>query len=402
MKVCIVSTHYPSEDAIGEYSGLMAEELSKTAEVIVLANMNPKQPMISRIQSNGGNNQYIVLRIWKTGLFYPLTIFKNLIRQKPDIVHIQHEYFLYGKGYTAVLFPTILILSRIARIRLVVTMHHVIPRGEVRYFKRLLRTPAPETLIKAFLTAFNRTFAFSPKIIVPSVILKKTLSADYKISDEIIEVVNHFTNANVQRLLSKKGIEAKALLGLNERKIILFYGFLRPAKGIEYVLFALQKVKKIIPNVLFLLDFKVQPAYKSYLSYLKQLVHDLELSNYVKFQYISEDLLPAVFAATDAVVFPYISSIGMTPIAHLKAAAYGKPIIATSIESFVNEFVDHENALLVPPKNADALSRSIIEILTDKVLSEKLSNNLTQYCEERSKEKAVSNIIEIYQETLQK
>jgi glycosyltransferase involved in cell wall biosynthesis len=402
MKVCIVSTHYPSDDAIGEYCGHMAAELSKTAEVIVLANKNPKLPRISRIQSNEGTNNYLVLRIWKTGLFYPLTIFRSLIGQKPDIVHIQHEYFLYGKGYTAVLFPAILILSRFARIPIVVTMHHVIPLDEVGYFKKLLRTPIPEIWIKAFLTVFNAVFSLSPKIIVPSVILKRTLSKDYKISNEQIEVVQHFTEAKVQRFLGKEKLEAKALLGLNEKKVILFYGFIRPAKGIEYVFYALQRVKEIIPNVLFIVNFKVQPAYVAYFSYLKQLVSDLELSNYVKFDDVSKELLPTIFAASDAVVFPYTSSIGMTPIAHLKAAVYGKPIIATDIDSFSGEFVDHENALLVPPKDSNALGNSIIEILTNDGLSKKLSNNISVYCANRSVEKAVDTIIKIYEDALQR
>jgi glycosyltransferase involved in cell wall biosynthesis len=402
MKVCIVSTHYPSDDAIGEYCGHMAAELSKIAEVVVLANKNPKLPTVSRIQPNGGTRNYTVLRIWKPGLFYPFTIFRSLIRQKPDIVHVQHEYFLYGKGYDAVLFPTILLLVRLSRIPLVVTMHHVIPREEVDYIKKLLNTLVPEVLIKAFLTAFNGVFAFSSKIIVPSITFKKTLSTDYKIRDKQIEVVQHFTDTNVQRFLGKDDTEAKALLGLNEKKVILFYGFIRPTKGIEYVVYALQKVKDIVPNVVFLIDGRAHANYATYFNYLKQLVNDLELSSYVRFEeHVPEELSPVIFAASDVAVFPYTSTIGMTPIAHLKAAAYGKPIIATNIESFNKEFVDHENALLVPPKNPDALSKSIVEIFTDDVLSKKLSNNIAQYCAQRSKEKVIGGIIKIYQDILE-
>ena len=335
------------------------------------------------------------------GYFIHSQFFEAIIRQKPDIVHVQHEYFLYGKGYDAILFPIILFLSRLARIPLVVTMHHVIPREDAGHFKKLLRTSVPEIIIKVFLTAFNGVFAFSSKIIVPSAIFKKTLSSDYRIRDKQIEVVQHFTDTNVQRLSGKDSEEAKTLMGLNGKKVILFYGFIRPTKGIEYVLYALQKVKDIIPNVLFIVDGKAQPNYTSYFNYLEQLVNDLELSSYVRFENIPKELSPTTFAASDVVVFPYISTIGMTPIAHLTAAAYGKPIIATNIDSFNQEFVDHENALLVPPKDADALSNSIIEIFTDDVLSKKLSNNITQYCAKRSVEKAIDEIIKIYQDMLE-
>jgi glycosyltransferase involved in cell wall biosynthesis len=403
MKVCIVSTYYPSNDAIGEYCKHMAVELSKTAEVVVLANKNPKLPTVSKIQTNGDSCGYKVLRVWKPGIFYPFTIFRSLIRQKPDIVHVQHEYFLYGKGFNALIFPAILFLSKLARIPLVVTMHHVIPRKETGYFLKLLKIPIPETLVKVFLTAFNGLFAFSTKIIVPSVVFKKTLSSDYKIKEKHIEVVQHFTDANVQRFLDKDGTRAKTLLGLKEKKVIFFYGYIRPTKGLEYVFYALQKVKEAVPNVFFSIDGKTQTVYATYFNYLKKLVNDLELCNYVKFEDdVPEELLPANFAASDAVVFPYTSTIGMTPIAHLKAAAYGKPIIVTAIDSFNKEFIDHENALLVPPEDPNALSDSIIEILTDDRLSKKLSNNINAYCEERSREKAVGNIIEIYQDALQR
>ena len=402
MKVCVVSTHYPSDDAIGEYCWHMAVELSKKVEVVVLANMNPKLPTDSRIQSIDGSSNYLVLRIWKAGLYYPFTIFRALLRQKPDIVHVQHEYFLYGKGYDAILFPTILFLSRLARIPIVVTMHHVIAREDVGHFKKLLRTSVPEILIKIFLTAFNGVFAFSSKIIVPSAIFKNILSSDYRIRYKQIEVIQHFTDTNVQRFKGKDDKEAKILMGLNGKKVILFYGFIRPTKGIEYMLYALQKVKDTIPNVLFLVDGKAQPNYATYFNYLKQLVNDLELSSYVRFEEnIPKKLSPVTFAASDIAVFPYISSVGMTPIAHLTAAAYGKPIIATNIDCFNKEFVDHENAFLVPPKDADALSKSIVKIFTDDALSKKLSNNITQYCAERSAEKAIGEILEIYRDALQ-
>jgi glycosyltransferase involved in cell wall biosynthesis len=223
---------------------------------------------------------------------------------------------------------------------------------------------------------------------------------DYRIRCKQIEVVQHFTETNVQRLPVKDAKEAKTLIGLSEKRIILFYGFIRPTKGIEYMLYALQKVKDIIPNVLFIVDGKAQPSYKSYFNYLKQLVNDLELSNYVRFENIPKELTPITFAASDVVVFPYVSTTGMTPIAHLTAAAYGKPIIATNIDSFSQEFVDHENALLVPPKDADALSKRIIKIFTDDILSQKLSNNIAVYCAKRSVEKAIDDTIEIYKNVI--
>jgi glycosyltransferase involved in cell wall biosynthesis len=402
MKVCIVSPHYPSDDGVGEYCGHMAAELCKRTEVVVLANKNPSLPTSSRIQPNGGSRHYTVRRIWKAGLFYPFTIFRGVIREKPDIVHIQHEYFLYGGPYKAIIFPITLLLVRIARIPLVVTMHHVIPRKEVSHFRTLLGMSIPKFMIAAFLIFFNRLFSFSSKIIVPSSTFKQTLSTDYKISDEQIEVVPHFVHQKVTSF-EKDGINAKASLGLYGKKVVLFFGYIRPTKGIEYMLYALRIIIREIPNVMFSIAGGSQPYYATYLRYLGRLINELELSSYVRFEdYVPEEFLPATFAASDVVVFPYTSTIGMTPIAHLQAAAYGKPVIATNIDDFNTEFVDHETAILVPPKDPDALGKSIIEVFTNDLLSKTLSKNVTSCCARRSPEKAIAEIIRIYQDILER
>jgi glycosyltransferase involved in cell wall biosynthesis len=397
MKVCIVSTHYPSDDAIGEYCGHMAAELSKKAEVVVIANTQPKVPKTSHIKANGGTNTYEVYRVWKKGWLYPLRIFRSIVSLKPDIIHIQHEYFLYAKGFDAILFPFILFLSKLTRKPLVTTMHHVISRDDAPYFKKLLKTSFPEIAIKMFLTGFNRVFQINSKIIVPSLNFKEVLMSDYKLNNPQIEIVKHFTNIKADKKLVKDVIEAKRLLGFEGKKVLLFYGFIRPSKGIEYLLFALYQIKKLVPNVLLIIDGKAQPNYTNYLFFLEKIVKDLQLYDNVKFQDIAKERTPLVFIAADLVIFPYVSTTGMTPIAHLTAAAYGKPIIATNLDSFNEDLVDQENALLVPPKDVNALRDSIVRLLTDDVLSQRLSNNIAAYSSKRSVENAIDDIFRIYE-----
>jgi glycosyltransferase involved in cell wall biosynthesis len=401
MKVCIVSTHYPSDDAIGEYCGHMAAELSKNMEVIVLANAETKLPISLTIQTNNGNNSYSVQRVWKNGLFFPFQVFKGIIRNKPNLLHIQHEYFLFGKRYNAVLFPAVLLLSKMLRIPIVVTMHHVIPIGKAAYFKELLRTSIPEIFIKMFLIAFNQTFHLSSKILVPTLSFKNTLLTDYNFIDDNIKIIPHFTNCNVKRFVEADNGSAKTFLGLYGKKIILFYGYIRPTKGIEYAIYALLKVKETIPNVLLYINGKAQPQYEPYFTHLKKIVNDLGLSQYVRFDNnLPKEFYPVVFAASDVAVFPYVSTVGMAPIAHLTAAAYGTPIIVTSVDSFADELLDYENALIVPPMNADVLSKRIVEVFTNDQLSKKLSNNLSQYCAERSNERIIGGMVTIYQKLI--
>jgi glycosyltransferase involved in cell wall biosynthesis len=403
MKVCIISPHYPSDDAIGEYCGHLAAMLCRTTDVAVLANKGKGLPKTARVHPKGEQSSYVVYRVWKPGLFYPFTVFKNIIRQKPDIVHIQHEYFLYGKGYNAVLFPIIPLLVKIAAIPQVITMHHVIPLKETTHFQKLLGSSIPETPLKALLTLFSRFFSLSSRIMVPSTAFKETLSMDYKIDKAKIAIVPHFTDIKVREILKEDSTTAKSKLSLSGKKVVLFFGYIRPQKGVEYVLYALPKVIENVPKTIFSIVGKAQDNYVTYFKYLKQVVNELNLTEYVRFEdHVPEENLPVTFAASDAVVFPYVSTMGTTPIAHLKAASYGKPIIASNIDEFHAEFVDHENALLVQPRDPDAISKSIIEIFTDDDLSKKLSKNILHYCDKRPQERVIREISSIYQDVLQK
>ena len=57
-----------------------------------------------------------------------MQIFSTLIREKPAVVHFQHEFFLYGGISSALLFPLLILLTRLAGIKVIVTMHGVVPR----------------------------------------------------------------------------------------------------------------------------------------------------------------------------------------------------------------------------------------------------------------------------------
>lgn len=399
MKVGIVSPLSPSDDAIGEYCANIAEELCKKTEVIVFANEVPSLPRLSTISNKGGS--YKALRIWKSGLFYPFLIFRELIRLKPDVVHVQHEYFLYGKKVMAIHFPIILVLIRLVRMPLIVTMHHVIPLEKAGYLKDLLETKIPKVFIKAFLIIFNRSFSISSKIIVPSSDFKRTLSFDYKIDERKIEVLQHFVNSSKKKPGEEDKTNAKRILNLQNKKLVLFFGYIRPSKGLEYMILALPNIIKVFPNVLLSIVGKAQENYYTHFDYLRQLVEKNDLAHYVRFEnHVSEELLPVFFTAADVVVFPYTETVGVTPIAHLRAASCGKPIVATNIDFFKKEFVDHENAILVPPRNPDKLSESVTEVLTNRDLSLRLSSNITKYCSLRSQDKASCKTIEIYLQSL--
>ena len=232
------------------------------------------------------------------------------------------------------------------------------------------------------------------------------MSRDYKIAGNKIEIIPHliclkptFEKINFDENYIFK---AKNRLHLNGKKVVLFFGYIRPTKGIEYIIYALPSIIKKFPNLVFLIIGRAKQSYHDYFDYIHQLVEEVKLSVYVRFEnYVSEELLQHYFIASDLVVFPYVMTAGTTPIAYIKAVEFGKPIIATDIEPFSQLFVDHENCLLVPPRNSHALSESIIELLSNKTLSTELSINVTKNFSQNCRKKSIEKILKIYHDVIQ-
>jgi glycosyltransferase involved in cell wall biosynthesis len=62
-------------------------------------------------------------------------------------------------------------------------------------------------------------------------------------------------------------------------------------------------------------------------------------------------------------------------IVALEAMAFGVPIVVSDIPSMRESAIDGVHAALVPPRDVDAFSRSIIEVLDDRGLRERISNS---------------------------
>jgi len=152
--------------------------------------------------------------------------------------------------------------------------------------------------------------------------------------------------------------EARRELGLpGFGKVVLFFGAVRPYKGVEEVLGAAAELSN--QNIFFVLSGKpLTEAYK------RELMRKITSSNVrVYFEHIPEEKVPSFFAAADLVVLPY-KRILNSGSAFL-ALTFGKPILAPRQGSLI-ELEQHypslvhlyEDAPLDAEKILDALERS--------------------------------------------
>ncbi len=77
------------------------------------------------------------------------------------------------------------------------------------------------------------------------------------------------------------------------------------------------------------------------------------------------------------------------PNALLEAMALGRPVVTTSAGGSAEVAIDGESGLVVPPRDADALSSAIERVLTEELLSERISRGAASRVKSQFSERAM-------------
>ncbi|MFH1234462.1 MAG: glycosyltransferase, partial [Candidatus Diapherotrites archaeon] len=137
---------------------------------------------------------------------------------------------------------------------------------------------------------------------------------------------------------------------------ILFFGFVRPYKGLEFLLRAMPEVLAEKDIELHIVGEFWEPKEK-----FTALIEELGISKNVKIvdRYVSDEEAALYFTACDAVVLPYVSSTesGIIQLAF----GHNTPIITTSVGGNVDLIENRKNGLLVPAQDPEALAKAILE-----------------------------------------
>jgi len=154
---------------------------------------------------------------------------------------------------------------------------------------------------------------------------------------------------------------------------ILFIGFIRPEKGVEYLIEAVCKLKTEKPWEIILVGSREK--FSTYAEKLEQLIDNFNIRQRVQWVgYVSYG--PEMFnyfREADIFVFPTLSE--GTPRVLVEARANSLPIIATNVGGIPTSVTDGFDGLLVPPKDPVALARAIQRVVEDGELRRSLIHN---------------------------
>ncbi len=348
MRIGFISTYPPIECGIATYTQYLTEALRKKhTDVYIVSHMG------------GAGTQVFPTFDYEDGDLAEKA-YSMMIRFTPDIVHIQHEFGLFGRHFGVSVVPLI-IQFRLIGIPVVTTLHTV--------YREI--PPHHEMIIRSI-------FANSNRIIVHESYQKESLE---KILDakqiRKISVIPHGAR-EVESIP-----DAKVKLGLPaNKKVILIIGYFRPSKNFELVVDIFPEILKQVPDAILVVAGKIRGS--EHIDYRNMLFNKIESSPAREHIYLIRGQLPqhvfdTILSAADVVVLPYRISSQSGILAH--CLAFGKPIVTSSTEA-MRLAIGKSGTGLISETREDFI-KNIIRILSDEALAAKMSQNAKKYVKEK-------------------
>lgn len=395
IKVCMVTTLFPKSN----YAQFLAEsfqaELEDRVEMVYYTSRNEKA-----VESNIPPGK--VKHVWSSNVLYPFQIFREALHDRPHMVHVQHEFTMYGGLMTTVVFPFLILLLRLARMKVVLTVHLIVPlrlvNGDFLKTFQFQQSKLLATVAKLGLTAFYRIVAsLASGIIVHANCLGSILVSDYNINESKVFVIP----VGVSERVNNSSRQGRWRDFLKNRNVILFFGLLTERKGIEYLIEAFEDIAKIHPHWVLVLAGKCGDIYgwkhASYGGQLKNMINEKKLMQHVILTgFISEEEIHELYDISEIVVLPYTYQLGGSLCLSF-AIQHHKPIIVTDVGTFREEITDGKEGVLVPPKDYLALKKALTRLITNAKLREELSEQIQAKAEERSWNQVAQRTYELYQ-----
>lgn len=304
-------------------------------------------------------------------------------KSKISLVNLQHEFGLFGKvgeddGENILHF-----LNCLHKEKIVITTFHMVYPHPQKHHKKVVQ----------------EICKLSNKIVVIIEAALISLIRDYEIPEEKIIIIPHGV-PNVKRRGSKY---YKELLGLpSDYNIISTFGLIRPKKGIEYVIRAMPKILQKHPKTLYLILGAPHPNRpKEYYHFLKKEVENLRLKDNIKFlgHFLEYEELINYLMATNIFIAPYLVLEQVSSGSLLYAMGCGRAIIATPF-TFAKEALQEGRGIIIPPKNSEAIAKSVIDLLDNPQKRHSLEETAYKYARERLWRKIASLYFHLFKDSL--
>jgi glycosyltransferase involved in cell wall biosynthesis len=276
-----------------------------------------------------------------------------------DICILQHEFGIFGGQNGVYILP---LLHRL-EIPLVVTLHTVL--NSPSYNERAV---------------LKEICKMASKVVVMSHKAVGFLTDVYNVPAEKIAFIEHgVPDIHFNQAQSRKELK------LENKKVLLTFGFIGRNKGIETVIRALPEITKKYPDVLYMVLGKTHPnvlrhSGEEYRNFLHRLVKTLHLGDHVLFlnEFIGQKELFKYLSASDIYITPYLNEAQITSGTLSYALGVGCAVISTPYWHAA-ELLAEGRGRLFNFTDSDELARILEELFDNPALLTELQGKALEY-----------------------
>jgi glycosyltransferase involved in cell wall biosynthesis len=357
MKIANISTYPPRECGIGTFTQNLLQSLVGAGDASI-----PVSGFVIAISDHEQLYPYppevkLAIRQEQQADYLEAANFINV--SGADLCILEHEFGIYGGQNGVYVLP---FLHRL-EIPVVVILHTV------------LKTPSYNE--KAVLKEICK---MATKVVVMSSKAIGFLTEIYDVPREKISLIEH----GVPDIHFNK-LSVKQEFKLEDKKILLTFGFIGRNKGIETVIRALPLVIEKYPDTLYIVLGKTHPnilrhSGEEYRNFLHRLVKSLNLGDHVLFlnEFIDQQELFKYLSASDIYITPYINEAQITSGTLSYALGAGCAVISTPYWHAAELLVD-DRGKLFGFGNSDELADILNDLFDHPETLNKIQKNAYDY-----------------------
>ncbi len=338
-KIVLIGPVYPYKGGIAHYTSLMYRALCRKYDVVMVSyKFQYPRLLYKKEQRDYSNDNFKIddTNYWihTADPFNWIGTAHKINRLAPALVILQwwHPYFA----------PCYWMMCRLLKnTKILFVCHNVFPHE---------RFPLDRLLTRAVLKRGSRyivqseTDAEDLRTVVKNPVFRQTVHPTY----------------NAFKIAGISGEEARKILGISQdKKVLLFFGFIREYKGLSYLIQAMPEVIRQVEDTELLVvgDFSGPEDRQRYLD----MIQEYALGDHVTVYdgYIPDQEVEKFFAACNLVVLPYISATqsGIAQIAY----GFEKPVVATNVGGLPDVVDDGSTGYVVEAGNAAKLAEGIVD-----------------------------------------
>jgi len=272
-------------------------------------------------------------------IIYLLHLYRYIKSSKCDIVHYQ-----FFRRKEEVLFFRFL---KWRGAKLIITAHNVLPHESSKldfYVKSLV-------------------YKSANAIIVHSDFIKNKIIQNFSINSNKINVIPHgnFDYYIKPNEITYEDSRKNFSLDISDN-VMLFFGFIRPYKGLDLLLEAFEKAAEKDFKLKLIIAGNVIEGRESLIEEIARNKFSSRIHTILSF--VPNEEVAKYFAAADVVVLPY-KNIDHSGIIHL-AYSFSKAVLATNVGDFNEVIEDGKSGKILNNNNPDEFADAIIDIFKDK------------------------------------